>query len=373
MLASIDVLAKRLHPRASNDESGLEYWLRQTLNLVQKYRLNPLRAARALSYIAVGMHDAGAAASPPDFACEVAGGELAGFFFPEEPAGLARIRLVERGANLRSSATRLRAGWNVGQAAAQMTIKRALDDGADPGGAALQPPQDAQRFPYPWKATPPLWASRPTEPLAPRWRTWLVAADIADAVPAPPVFDAERYRTEIAEVLAVHRSLSAEQKKRADDWNLDLGTVTPAGVWMLKLLALPQYQRMPAIERSACASLLATTMLDAFIACWRVKYKWWTERPVTAIRRELDSAFVPHLVTPAFPSYVSGHASVSGAAAAVLAACFPGLSASLQKEAEQAAASRLYGGIHFRADNDAGLELGRRVGAVAIGLLGRER
>ncbi len=373
MLASIDTLAKRLSPDAKNDEPGLEHWLRQALNLVQKYRLNPLRASRALSYIAAGMHDAGAAASSPEFACEVAGSELAGFFFPDEPAGLLRIRLVERGANLRFSAMRLRAGWNAGQGAAQITIKRALDDGADPGGAALQPPRDAQRFPYPWKATPPLWASRPTEPLAPRWRAWLVAADIADATPAPPVFDGERYRAEITEVLAVHRSLSAEQKKIADDWNLDLGTVTPAGVWMLKMFALPQYQRLPANERTACASLLATTMLDAFIACWRVKYRWWTERPVTAIRRELDPTFLPHLVTPGFPSYVSGHASVSGAAATVLAACFPELAASLQKEAEQAAMSRLYGGIHFRADNDAGLELGRRVGALAIEAVARGR
>ena len=68
---------------------------------------------------------------------------------------------------------------------------------------------------------------------------------------------------------------------------------------------------------------LNIAMMDAFIACWHAKYKWWTVRPITVIRERFEPAFLSHLLTPPFPSYVSGHASVSGAASTVLAHFFP--------------------------------------------------
>ncbi len=84
---------------------------------------------------------------------------------------------------------------------------------------------------------------------------------------------------------------------------------------------------------------------------------------MTASHERLDPDWLPHLLTPAFPGYVSTHAVVSGAAAAVLAAYFPESAAALQVAADEAALSRLYGGIHFRSDNEEGLKLGRGSGA----------
>jgi membrane-associated phospholipid phosphatase len=107
-------------------------------------------------------------------------------------------------------------------------------------------------------------------------------------------------------------------------------------------------------------------MMDAFIACWHAKFKWWTERPVTVIREKLDADFMPHVITPAFPSYVSGHSAASGAGAEVLAAYFPSHAKELRRMALEASMSRLYGGIHYRSDNEEGLALGRRVGARAV-------
>ena len=89
-------------------------------------------------------------------------------------------------------------------------------------------------------------------------------------------------------------------------------------------------------------------------------------RPVTAIRLLIDPTWSSYIVTPPFPSYVSGHSTTSGAASTVLAAFFPQRAGELRAMAEEAAVSRMYGGIHFRSDNDAGLELGRRVGTVAV-------
>jgi hypothetical protein len=77
---------------------------------------------------------------------------------------------------------------------------------------------------------------------------------------------------------------------------------------------------------------------------------------------------------PPFPSYVSGHAAVSSAAAEVLAAYFPEQADEWRAAADEAAMSRLYGGIHFRSDNEEGLRLGRRVGRRVLERgLGRDR
>jgi membrane-associated phospholipid phosphatase len=86
---------------------------------------------------------------------------------------------------------------------------------------------------------------------------------------------------------------------------------------------------------------------------------------VTAIRRLIDRSWPSYITTPPFPAYVSGHSTTSGAAATVLGAFFPDQARELDAMAEEAAISRLYGGIHFRSDNEAGLELGHRVGGVA--------
>ena len=87
---------------------------------------------------------------------------------------------------------------------------------------------------------------------------------------------------------------------------------------------------------------------------------------MTAIRREFDPNFLSYIVTPPFPSYVSGHSTTSAAAAESLSAFFPRARRQLRAWAEEAALSRLYGGIHFRSDNEVGLALGKKVGRVAV-------
>ena len=352
--------------------------------LIRKYRLNPLRAARVLGFVAVAMHDAAVAVvavvRAPDAAQRaallIAGGAMLGHWFPEEPRGKwlgwavqqAALRLDARGgaavdvAGADDDAGVARAVI-AAQQAAQAVIARSLYDRADPAGVGLRAAPTGAAV---WKAAPPLWSSRPVEPAAEQWAVWLVSASIAQSVPAPLSLDAVRYAAEVDEVLAVQRALTLEQKRLADDWNLDLGTLTPAGVWVERLLRDAAFVALPWRQQTACLSLLTAALHDAFIACWAVKFKWWTERPVTAIRRERDAGFLPYLVTPSFPSYVSGHAVVSGAAAAVLGALFTHNAARFERDAQDAAVSRLYGGIHFRSDNDEGLRLGRALGAAAV-------
>jgi hypothetical protein len=348
------------------------FWLSVNLELIKKYRLNPLRTARTLSYLSVAMHDTvlsctekyGNSLSHSAIAIHFAAGSVIEYLFPEELKG----RWVGRGivsasgytSNIESDWPDL---WRLAQDKARQAIDHALTDGSARINALAQPPK---HIALPWKAAPPLWSTRPAEPGAATWRPWLVSPSIGEQCPPPLTLDAARYAKEIQEVYHTHQNLTPQQKKIAEEWNLELGTVTPPGVWLLKAIEKTTFSKLSLVEQTGALSLLCAAMLDAFTACWYVKFKWWTERPITAIRRLYDPDFLPHVLTPSFPSYTSGHAAISGAAATVLSNLFPQHQDEWMSAAQEAANSRLYGGIHFRFDNEEGLALGKKVAELAV-------
>ena len=113
------------------------------------------------------------------------------------------------------------------------------------------------------------------------------------------------------------------------------------------------------------ARLYAVTAIgtyDGFVACWDAKYTYWGIRP-----DQYDTTFRPVLFhTPPFPGYPSGHAMVGGVIAELYSYFFPAEKAYFQKRAKDGAESRFQGGIHFRSDNEVGLDMGRKVGAAII-------
>ncbi|HAD12746.1 MAG TPA: phosphatidic acid phosphatase, partial [Saprospirales bacterium] len=109
-------------------------------------------------------------------------------------------------------------------------------------------------------------------------------------------------------------------------------------------------------------ALTAIGYYDGFTACWDAKYAYWGTRP-----DQFDPAFRPFiLITPPFPGYPSGHAAISGVMAELYSEFFPLDKAYFQQKAIDAAESRFQAGIHFRTDNEVGLELGRKVGKVIL-------
>jgi PAP2 superfamily len=139
-------------------------------------------------------------------------------------------------------------------------------------------------------------------------------------------------------------------------------------------------------ENAHLFALLNVTMADAAIACWDGKYRYVFWRPITAIRAGLtptdaDPTWVPWLDffptgTPAHPEYPSGHSTVSGSAAFVLAAAFgdntafsvtsdvrPGTRtfSSFSDAVAEIADARVFGGIHFRTSCVRANTLGRAV------------
>jgi membrane-associated phospholipid phosphatase len=101
-------------------------------------------------------------------------------------------------------------------------------------------------------------------------------------------------------------------------------------------------------------------IMDAGIACWDTKYHYMVSRP-----SQVDPAITTPVGLPNFPAYPSAHASFSGAGAGVLGYLFPAQKAWLGERAEEAALSRVYGGIHYRFDGEAGLAQGRAVAELA--------
>jgi membrane-associated phospholipid phosphatase len=107
------------------------------------------------------------------------------------------------------------------------------------------------------------------------------------------------------------------------------------------------------------ASIYALAMVaqhDATIACWDTKYQYLEPRPI-----QVDSAIQTLFATPPHPSFPSGHACASGAAAGALTAVFPEAAAQLSARAKEAGLSTFYAGIHFQNDVDQGLALGEAV------------
>ncbi len=194
-----------------------------------------------------------------------------------------------------------------------------------------------------WEPTAPYFYYPPEEPFAPGWRTW--ALDRASEFrPVRPELATESYVDALREVLAFSPDkLTDYQKRVALFWADGRGTVTPPSHSNLTALDLVRQSKLSSEEVVQLFALLNLALADAFVAAWYAKYAYCTMRPVTAAKKLLGVNFTPLILTPAFPSYVSGHASFSGAAATVLAKYFADKAATVQAMAGQAAMSRLYG------------------------------
>lgn len=353
------------------------FWTRQAIELVVRYQQNPLRAARALAYVTTALHDSAgvvaAASSPADVVVvqHLVGGMTLGYLYPQEgPTKQSAVGAYWAWKYNSADAVvhgRMRSAlYDAAESIVERVRARALSDGASRVWNIRDRPQPV---PGGWSAAPPLNMYTPQEPMAGRWTSWVVPTSELARIPTPTAYGSPEFWAEAREVLDTIRSLTPAQKAVADRWNLEYGSVTPPGVWNMEALTAIERNRLDPKASALVLSALNAAMADALVAAWSVKYKHWTARPVTVIREGLDKDFLPYLFTPPHPSFVSGHATVSGAAAEVLGYFFPTEADRFSAMAREAAESRLLGGIHFRSDNEQGLMLGRRVGQLVCARL----
>jgi len=178
-------------------------------------------------------------------------------------------------------------------------------------------------------------------------------------------------------VYDTERTLTDDQREIARFWADGPGdTATPAGHWIAITTKLVRSTNLA--TAAAGYAWVSIGFYDSFIAIWQSKYEHNLLRPTTYIRRHIDSGWQTFLPTPQFPTYVSGHSGQSGASATLLTDMFgtgplvddtkirrgfaPRSFSNFDAAAQEAAVSRMYGGIHYNFDDNDGLKLGYCVG-----------
>jgi len=384
------------------DGDAVLFWNDQANRAIQATKTDPFMAARALALESIAVLDTiqslrGEPAFlvrlpepgdlPVDVAVAAAAHAMLSHLFPvrqaaldaalaaefaHDPGGLPHRRAIEFGRAVAAGVIAMRDedGWNA--------------------TAATRVGTDAGQ----WRPTPPDFLPA----LDPQWADLMPFAmtspgQFRPAGPPAPGSGAFRIaKAAVAGLGAANSTLrTREQTEIAHYWSDAIGTYASAGHWNAITASIVGPMHLGLTTEAAVFAELNVAIADAAIAMADAKYTYWFWRPVTAIRAgdEGDApvpGWTPLLETPNHPSYVSGHSSFSGAAAVVLtkwfgvrpftfsSASLPGVVrsfSSFEQAAQEAAISRLYGGIHFPFDNTDGLATGRAVGAWTLAVFQR--
>lgn len=249
--------------------------------------------------------------------------------------------------------------------------------------------------PMRWKPTPPDYM----DGIEPHWRNIrtlvMDSAQMFKPVPPPtPSLDtATKFYKDLMQVYNIRNNITDEQVEIAQFWDCNpyvsvhrghvmLATkkITPGGHW-IGITGIACRKAQADFAQTANAYLRASVgLFDGFISCWDEKYRSELVRPETLINEHFDENWTPLLQTPPFPEYTSGHSVISGAAGTMLTGVFgenfafqdsterpyglPDRSyPSFTAASDEAAISRLYGGIHYMPAIEIGVVQGRSLGA----------
>src|SRR5438034_3737738 len=367
-------------------------WNNATLDAIRTGRTPPPIASRSLAILHVSIYDAvngiartnepylvqssASASASREAAASAAAHQALVNLFPASASSFDALHAAILAAI--PDGPQKAAGIVWGEFVANQILAARASDGSD----ALVPPPDGSG-PSVWVPTPPAFGPY----LLPQWG-FVVPFGMSSSSqfrpPGPPSLDSEQYAADYNEVKELGAALgstrTADQTQIALFWADGAGTETPPGHWnsIAQIIAAGQGNTLE--ENARLFALLNIAMADAAICAWDAKYTFHFWRPVTAIAfAEPTLMWASFIVTPPFPDYVSGHSTFSGAAATVRPFFYgtedlpfttgsdflPGVTSSFLTcldAAQEAAVSRLYGGIHFRSANEDGLQAGISIG-----------
>ncbi|MBL7743225.1 MAG: phosphatase PAP2 family protein [Chitinophagaceae bacterium] len=274
-----------------------------------------------------------------------------------------RSRLIA-GANVRSD---LEAGELLGKQVAQKFVTRARGDraGAAAGNQTVWTQLETDcitRGEMPWISLespkrPPML------PLFGKVKTFLFDSLTAVSLRPgpPPSTSSEQMKRELEEVYSYTKNPKRENIEKVHFWADGIATSTPPGHWNEIAAADFIQKNFSEVRWARNLALLNMAEMDAAIVTWDTKFYYFNPRP-----SQLDPSIKTLTGMPNFPSYISGHSTFSGAAAAILGYIIPERKPAYEAMAMEAALSRLYGGIHYRADCEVGLTVGKNVGNYAV-------
>ena len=279
-------------------------------------------------------------------------------------------------------------GISVGQMAAAAVLTARSDDGSGPAQfnvSAAQNPGD-------WIPTPGCTAAGGAFFHWRNLKPFVLRSADQFQLDEPPALTSARYTRDYNEVRTMGGTSSSLRSQDRADVARFYAAVSPVAVWNPIARQLSVTAGGSLSENARAFALLNMAISDAAAATFDTKYLHNFWRPETAIRMghaddndrtEGDPAFTPLITSPCFPGYPSAHAALSGAARAVLEQIYtprhgslvvshpavPGIVLNYRKLKEitdDIDDARVYGGIHFRFEQDMGSDLGRRVGEYLI-------
>jgi len=249
-----------------------------------------------------------------------------------------------------------------------------------------------------WQPTPPAYI----EAIEPHWnkiRTFVIDS-AQQFIPAPPTLTSlekgSDFYNEIIEVYETGKNLTDEQAEIASFWDCNpyvmhtkghlmfaTKKITPGGHWMGITTVACRTSTADMIISAEAYALVTIALVDGFISSWDEKFRSNLIRPETLINKYIDEDWVPLLQTPPFPEYPSAHSVISRAAAIALTDLFGehfyfedtveleyGLPVrtfdSFIEASDEAAISRLYGGIHYMPACQLGVNQGKKLGTYLI-------
>ncbi|MBX7214589.1 MAG: phosphatase PAP2 family protein [Thermoflexales bacterium] len=363
--AVLDPLPASARVRAIGWRDSYQRWIEIALDMVGHHGLSAARCARVYAAVSMAQSQAWAlVTAAPDRSIDparaasipisVASRDVLASLFPDEITRFDQILDEAINAERLTRTVHPRAladARALGHQAAAPVIAHLTRDGGN----------DA-----PWygPAQVGAWRSRDGEAgVDPTWGTvqaWIPEIGGLE-LPPPPRPGSPAWEAAVAELRAVGAGLTAEQRDIAIRWAGGPVGYAPPDLWNLIALDLINRERLPIGQALEALRTMNVAMADAGIAAWRVKYATAVMRPWQA-----DPGVVMLVKVPAFPSYPSGHSVFSWAAAGTLSAAVPSARAELTARAEEAALSRVYGGIHFRFDLEGGRVLGENAARLAL-------
>jgi len=178
--------------------------------------------------------------------------------------------------------------------------------------------------------------------------------------PPPPAIGSPEFLAAYAEVRYISDTRTPEQIAIAQTWATAMPPYTTGSENLVADELIVEHHRT---EREAARILayLNAAAFDAQIACWDAKFTYWFIRP-----SQYDVAITLAVSLPNHPSYPSAHQCITGATMSVLMDAFPSERPRLEQYIETAGLSRIYAGLHYRFDIEAGESIGRQAAALAL-------
>jgi hypothetical protein len=249
-----------------------------------------------------------------------------------------------------------------------------------------------------WRPTPPSYE----DGLEPHWgeiRTWVIDSSSQFTTEPPIPFSTEKNSEFYKQAMEVYEIVKAQKQEEIDiAWYWDDNPkatmvsghmsfsrkkISPGGHWMNIVAHASRKANLDIMKSAEAYVKVGCALADAFISCWQGKYQYNLIRPESYINQYIDPEWKPLIQTPPFPEHCSGHSTISRAAATVLTGLLgdnfafvdstemefgidPRAFKSFNQASDEVGVSRMYGGIHYRRGNEAGLKCGSEIGKFVL-------